>query len=327
MARWFVAGIAIVVAATVGCPVDDGRMLINATDCYLCHAEDYASATNPPHVGVNPTTCWECHDTDAWRPARGGGHPEADFAIATGHHSGIGCADCHDSARGSYTNGQNTDCIGCHLEVHLFADMSALHRERGVADFPALPETPNFCLSCHPDGNAPGSSHPEDRFPIGEGHHSGIVCSACHDATRGSSGGGANTDCTHCHLGAHPRSQTDPMHAGVSGYPAGDAPPNFCLTCHPRGQADARPHPESVFPIASGHHEEFACNDCHDQGISPINSRENTDCIGCHTGEHADEQNNDDHQEGSTGTRFRALLATGSPHFCLECHPHGQAED
>jgi hypothetical protein len=406
--RWSSAIIALLVTAAAGCTTDGGLMPVAANDCYLCHVDDYESATNPTHVGVNPTTCWECHTTDAWRPAKSGQHPEAEFSIAaghhsgilctechdadrgpssngantdcigchlgahliddmnashreravvgypdnpegpnfclschpdgnasatshpedafsiaTGHHSGIVCSDCHDSSRGSSSNGANTDCIGCHLEVHLIDDMNASHRERAVAGYPDNPEGPNFCLSCHPDGTASASSHPEDRFPIDEGHHSGIECLACHDTARGSSAGGANTDCIDCHLGAHPRGETDPMHSGVSGYPAGDAPVNFCLTCHPRGIADARSHPESVFPTQSGPHEPFTCNDCHNSAISAINSRENTDCVGCHTGEHAHEEERDEHWEQS---RFRELQAAGSPHFCLECHPHGRAE-
>jgi hypothetical protein len=327
--RWSIAALAALAAASIaGCAADPyDREKVTSRDCFLCHAEDYESATDPVHVGVNPTTCWECHETTGWRPAEQGTHPDDDFRISTGQHSDILCADCHDAGRGLRANGANTDCIGCHLGSHEVEVMNAMHADRGVASYPTDRSQPNFCLACHIDGNAPGTPHPEGDFPIREGNHAGIECLSCHDTARGSSADGANTGCTLCHLGAHPRSETDVIHAGVSGYPAGDAPPNFCLGCHPHGNAESRGHPESVFPITHGPHSRWACRDCHDEAVSSVNSRENTDCVGCHTGQHANEGSNGEHREGGTGTRFRQLQATGSPHFCLECHPHGWAGD
>ena len=36
-------------------------------ECVGCHRKDYERAPN--HVGRRPTTCEECHSTDAWKPA------------------------------------------------------------------------------------------------------------------------------------------------------------------------------------------------------------------------------------------------------------------
>jgi hypothetical protein len=195
-----------------------------------------------------------------------------------------------------------------------------------VANYPLDATEPNFCLSCHIDGNAPGTPHPESAFSITEGNHAGLKCLECHDTARGSSGNGANTGCTLCHLEAHPRSETDVFHAGFANYPTGDAPPNVCLRCHAHGNTDTHGHPERTFPIASGNHSPFNCRDCHDESASAVNSRENTDCIGCHFGVHAHAGDQTQHSYGSTATQFRELQATGSHHFCLTCHPHGRAE-
>ena len=44
-------------------PVFEGT----AKDCVGCHRKDYERA--PDHVGRRPTTCEQCHTTDAWKPA------------------------------------------------------------------------------------------------------------------------------------------------------------------------------------------------------------------------------------------------------------------
>ena len=40
------------------------------TPCFSCHAAGYNAATNPVHVNSLPTTCQDCHTTDAWKPAK-----------------------------------------------------------------------------------------------------------------------------------------------------------------------------------------------------------------------------------------------------------------
>jgi hypothetical protein len=294
---------------------------VDAESCFSCHEADYQGTTSPAHDGHYPTTCGDCHDTASWRPAKSGTHPEEDFPIAAGNHAGIGCSDCHDADRGSPVGGANTDCVGCHTGAHVREQMDALHGDRGVASYDPGPDAaPNFCLSCHPSGQAPRASHPEEEFPITTGNHAGLACTSCHDASRGSPQGGANTSCIDCHLGAHPRSTTDVTHEGRPGYPTGSAPPSFCLQCHPRGTAGAARHPESVFPITTGPHSAFGCSDCHNSELGSVRS-ENVDCIGCHTGQHANEGSREEHQTA----RFREEQATGSHSFCRACHPSGSA--
>ena len=71
--------------------------------------------------------------------------------------------------------------------------------------------------------------HPESAFPIASGHHTDIECETCHDQP--GTMGKANTDCVQCHK----RSKYDRKHTRITDYPAGAAPPSFCVNCHTRG--------------------------------------------------------------------------------------------
>jgi hypothetical protein len=120
-------------------------------------------------------------------------------------------------------------CVGCHFTAYE-AVQTPLHV--GV-----LPTT---CGDCH------GTSawvptidqHPEAKFPIRTGAHANkaIGCNDCHIPSLGSDIGGRNTDCVHCHIGAHDAPAIDATHAGVANYP-GSMPtsPPTCLGCHPSG--------------------------------------------------------------------------------------------
>jgi hypothetical protein len=147
--------LAAVAAATAGagCLRDHPGALadVGQQDCYACHQADYEGATNPVHVGNNPTTCWECHSTDAWQPAlAGGAHPEDKFPIAGGAHAPFACTDCHLPELGSSTNGGNVTCIGCHTGAHDRSLMDEHHAE--VPEYQWDDARPAFCRDCHPRG-------------------------------------------------------------------------------------------------------------------------------------------------------------------------------
>jgi len=122
-----------------------------STSCVDCHRADYDRSPYPGHSNF-PTTCQDCHTASAWTPATGGAHPENAFPIRSGAHSKYqnDCASCHDAALGSPTNGQNTDCVGCHDGTHTRSRMDAKHQEE--RDYPRGAAPPNFCLDCHADG-------------------------------------------------------------------------------------------------------------------------------------------------------------------------------
>ena len=122
-------------------------------------------------------------------------------------------------------------CVDCHFTAYE-AVQTPLHA--GVF--------PTTCADCH------GTSawvptldqHPEAKFPITSGSHANkaIGCADCHIPSLGSDVGGQNTDCVHCHLGAHNTPDIDSAHSMVSGY-MGSMPtsPPTCLNagCHPSG--------------------------------------------------------------------------------------------
>jgi hypothetical protein len=195
------------------------------------------------------------------------------------------------------------DCVTCHLSAYQ------------TANPPHPGNFPQTCGDCHTTAGwipALQGGHPEDRFPIAQGAHQGIACGNCHDSSKGTSVGGANTNCIACHT----QTESDPRHSGVSDYSFNGAMPHFCLSCHPSGQAES--HPEAAFPIASGAHQPFACNDCHIASMGPNAGGANTSCIGCHTGAHTQSLMDPRHREAS-----RYNWDATMPHFCLTCHPTG----
>lgn len=126
--------------------------------CINCHSAAYVQVKTPPHEGIKPVTCNDCHGTTAWVPTIGlAGHPEESFPIAAAnskhHNPAIGCNDCHDKTRGQSSGGMNTDCIHCHIGAHTIPAIDAVHATLMVANYPPANEmNPNGCLDCHPAG-------------------------------------------------------------------------------------------------------------------------------------------------------------------------------
>ncbi len=152
--------------------------------------------------------------------------------------------------------------------------------------------------------------------------HSGIfpvaVCAQCHQTTAWapatfSHDSVTSVDCVTCHITDYEQT-ADPVHPGNF--------PTTCDSCHVtsawRPALDGI-HPESAFPIENGPHEKFECTDCHDPALGPSTDGMNTDCIGCHTGEHRESEVRDQHQEVPDFSYTPAM-----PNFCLECHPNGR---
>lgn len=124
-------------------------------------------------------------------------------------------------------------CIYCHSGAYI-AVKTPVHV--GV--------NPITCGDCHATNawkpTIGGGGHPEELFPIraatSKHANPAIGCGDCHDARLGDSTGGQNTDCIHCHIGAHTIASVDQAHAGRPGYtPANPNSPNSCLGCHPSG--------------------------------------------------------------------------------------------
>lgn len=103
-----------------------------------------------------------------------------------------------------------------------------------------------------------------------------------------------------------------------------DGYPQTCNDCHTTDMwmpALDGLHPEATFPIADGPHQEFQCLECHKASLGPSQGGENTDCVGCHTGEHDRPKMDEKHQQV-----IDYVFDVNNPHFCLECHPNGRNE-
>jgi hypothetical protein len=94
--------------------------------CAACHGEPAY------HAGLFVTSCQNCHNTGAWRPAQFG-LPHA-FPLQHGRANGS-CVRCHPASLSSYS------CYQCHDQ----AEITKKHIEEGFPDF-------SNCTSCHPDG-------------------------------------------------------------------------------------------------------------------------------------------------------------------------------
>jgi hypothetical protein len=146
--------------------------------------------------------------------------------VALGGVACTGTQDIHQTAEA-----KSQTCLDCHAMAYVVVK-TPVH----VGVYPTT------CADCHsttawvPAANG----HPEAKFPITTGSHANkaIACSDCHIASLGSDVGGQNTDCVHCHLGAHVTPAIDSAHTGVANYP-GSTPtsPPSCLSagCHPSG--------------------------------------------------------------------------------------------
>jgi hypothetical protein len=137
-----------------------------------------------------------------------------------------GTQDIHETQQA-----KNKACFDCHSTAY---DLVATPKHVGVY--------PTTCSDCHSTTAwiPAAGGHPEAKFPITTGSHSNaaIACSDCHIASLGADTAGQNTDCVHCHLGAHNTPAIDGAHASVANY-TGSTPtsPPSCLNagCHPSG--------------------------------------------------------------------------------------------
>lgn len=141
---------------------------------------------------------------------------------------GNGCASTDDIHRTA--EAKSKSCYDCHSTAYAVVK-TPVHE--GLF--------PTTCADCHATTSwiPAAGGHPEAKFPITTGSHAnkGIACADCHIASLGSDVGGQNTDCTHCHLGAHNTPAIDAVHAGIPNYPGAPASPHSCLNagCHPSG--------------------------------------------------------------------------------------------
>lgn len=230
-------------------------------DCYDCHNENYASATNPNHIQANYSkNCTDCHNINAFS-WKGAGINHNFFPLNGGHS--LECNRCHTSS--SYSD-ISSECISCHQPEYNSTD-SPNHIALNFS---------TDCKTCHSlnPGWKPAEfrNHDSQYFPIYSGEHEGewSNCSDCHNNP---SDYGQFT-CISCH--EHTQDKTDDQHDGVAGYTYNSV---ACFGCHPTGSGEgAFDHNTTNFPLSGGHLS-TSCSDCHSGGFSGTP----TACSSCHS--------------------------------------------
>jgi hypothetical protein len=295
----------------------NGQYVGLSTACNSCHAADFQSTTNPPHVaGGFSRECQVCHATTGWSPASFN-HATTQFPL-TGRHATVACADCH---RNGVYSGLSTACNSCH-----------------AADFQATTNPPHVsgnlsreCQSCHTTSVWSPSTfnHANTLFPL-TGDHAQVPCADCH---RNGQYHGLSTACNSCHAGAF-NATTNPPHV-ASGFP------RECQVCHTTTgwTPGTFNHATTQFPL-TGRHATAVCADCHQSGVYGGLS---TACYSCHTSDFQS-TTNPPHVSGnlshecqtchttsvwapSTFNHANTLFPLTGEHAhvqCSECHQNGQ---
>jgi hypothetical protein len=220
-----------------------------------------------------------------------------------------GCFEPHTSDQRDLGG---TDCYSCHTPDYV-ATTAPVHHD--------APQTfSTACASCHRTISwkpALEGLHSE-AFIVASGPHAGIACQGCHDLAVGlPSKLGANTNCIQCHPDdAHQAaSHADVTSVANVPYVYQGSIPNFCLSCHPAGTAEA--HPDKLFARTKDH--AVPCADCHDRTAGPDTRGGNVTCVDAkchHTLSVSDAI--EDHRET---TDYKGARGNGtSRSFCHQCH-------
>jgi hypothetical protein len=247
--------------------------------CAACHADI--------HRGQFPQGCAECHDQDAFRPARGFDHQASTFPL-TGRHVQADCAGCHRTEPAPPPEPRR-------LAGALPASVAAAHADSLVRYRPIDTAT---CASCHADPHTgtlgpdcaschitddwkrltgQGFDHDRTRYPL-RGRHRGLDCARCHGQARARP---AFAACADCHRDEHG--------AMAAGRPA----LLQCASCHtvdgfaPSTYTIAR-HQEGAFPLA-GAHLATPCLMCHRKPAEAAPAAlviDHAACMSCHRDPH-----------------------------------------
>jgi hypothetical protein len=245
-----------------------GNYQLHYTNCYQCHATNFAGTTNPNHVAGNFShDCTQCHSTTNWSSSTFN-HSTTLFPL-TGAHVAVQCQSCHVS--GNYQL-HYTDCYQCHA-----TDFTGTTNPNHV--------TGNFshdCTQCHSTtGWTPATfNHSTTLFPL-TGAHTTTSCQSCHV------NGNYQlhyTDCYQCHQSdfqgvANPNHVTQVFN-------------HACSPCHSTSvwTPNTMNHDANWFRIYSGRHRNnwTQCSQCH---TVPGNLTSFSCTAACHQNAHNQGQN------------------------------------
>jgi hypothetical protein len=232
--------------------------------CLTCH-EDY-------HQQTLAATCNDCHDNEAFKPAKKFDHVRAKFQL-TGRHQQVACNLCHKVEMNNGKKFQEfkglkfDNCTPCHKDVHNNKFGQNCAQCHTGQSFSIITGVQNF-------------DHSKTDFKL-EGKHQKVVCNACHKTKLTNALKFAN--CTDCHADYH-KKQFEKQ--GVS--------PD-CSKCHTlngfnESTYTIEQHNAGVFPL-KGAHLATPCFACHKKVISKTDTnwhfREvGKRCVDCHKNIH-----------------------------------------
>jgi nitrate/TMAO reductase-like tetraheme cytochrome c subunit len=279
------------------------------TDCLTCHA-DY-------HQKTLPSSCFTCHNFDAFKPASKFNHTTAKFQLK-GKHNAVDCLKCHkiitkDGKKfQQFTGIEFNSCTNCHADVHhnQFGQncvqchtVESFHSIKGMNNFDHsktgfLLEDKHIYLSCK-------SCHKTDvTAPVKHDR-----CTDCHSDyhNRQFVKQGSSMDCSDCHStkGFENSSYTIEQHNGSNFQLQGAHLATPCLACHKKQEK------------WSFRNIGIRCIDCHENiHHDNINVKfyPESRCENCHTNEDW-KQVQFDHSK----TNF-SLVGSHLTQACRSCH-------
>ncbi len=226
-------------------------------ECKDCHAKNFITTTNPPHVSSKfPVDCFLCHTDKSWQPAKFDHNTNTGFPLKNGH-IGVECIKCHTNG---YTS-VSKECVNCH-QTDYNASLNPSHKNAKFS---------TDCLKCHTDIAWKPSSFNHNTattFPL-KGGHIGVDCIKCH--TTGFAG--IPVTCISCHQKDY-NSVINPPH--LSSKFSTD-----CLKCHTETvwkPSTFNHNTGTTFPSTGGH-SGVDCIKCHSKGYTGTS----TVCSSCHT--------------------------------------------
>lgn len=223
----------------------DGQFVGLPLNCSDCHQEPEV------HADVFTQECAECHNEDAWKPARLDNelfdHEEnTNFSLVRhrAYFDGtvITCLECHQPDTLDFSM---QSCFDCHADQNLEFMLS--HQEQVGTN----------CLQCH-DGIDRMKGFDHNQVFVLDGRHIDVECEACH---ANNIFHGTPRECVQCH--AEPE-----IHAGFFGLSC-----QYCHTTSSWSPAALRIH---IFPLDHGDKGEIDCQTCHVSTYAEIS------CYGCH---------------------------------------------
>jgi hypothetical protein len=288
-----------------------------------------AAAQENPHGPIpGDLDCAACHTPAGWTPLRSplgfvhgesGGNGDSRFRL-TGSHETTACVSCHLDLRFDGPSIGETDCAGCHVDVHdgqLLGDCASCH------------DTERFDAV---DGSL---VHARTALPL-DGAHLEVPCEGCHAEEGRGWYTGIDPDCVSCHRDAFESAATvDHVDAGY---------PTDCTGCHTAlgwSDAPAFDHEGAADGFALlGAHRDVQCASCHVvPGMAPLfDAADANDCVACHQDDYdrehpgstfattcadchtVDDWDVEDFDHGLTGF---TLLGAHAPLECGQCHVDG----